>query len=474
MRDMYVYLIPSFMCNMRHVFCYQTSFAPTRLSDRILYGRLLPLYPRIAVLRLHGGEITIIPGMKEYIAWLKRSYPAMRVNVVTNGQLFNEEWVDLARKHSLLVNLSLNATSAEATARIINSGDAAIVWQRIYGNFLRLAEAHWASPSPLLNAITMVVADDTVDEIPRFVRLALKYGVNVMLQYPCSPNAPTTQRVLGSVTSAVKLGQFVDDYITVKYISLPACEKELSLDVLREEKRAFLRDLDFEPKAARWRDVVAYDDTGIPGDATRCELPWKGLAIHPTGGVMPCSGLPGYVIGNLNYESIDVILSTASLAELRRLVAAGDYHYCWQLCGCNLRAETSVPGAGSGYRPAYELLFEQGEYTDVVQQLDAVEDFTGVPADVVYKYAYSLHMTGRADASRYYALALEKGFDEFWVRYNRGCLYHSLEREDEALEDLCRAVDINPAHDGAARVLQAVRERVRDCPTSELPRSSDL
>lgn len=109
----------------------------------------------------------------------------------------------------------------------------------------------------------------------------------------------------------------------------------------------------------------------------------------------------------------------------------------------------------------------------MVEELDGVEDLYCVSADVVCKYAYSLHIIGRADALRYYALALEKGFDGFRARYHRRILYHSLGRGHEALEDLAQAADIHPVHQEVAEILQEIRNRMQDRPTSDLPRNPD-
>ncbi|MDF9407910.1 hypothetical protein L7E55_05975 [Pelotomaculum isophthalicicum JI] len=45
-----------------------------------------------------------------------------------------------------------------------------------------------------------------------------------------------------------------------------------------------------------------------------------------------------------------------------------------------------------------------------------------------------------------YSLALEYGFDEFWVRYNRGILLCELGYMDMAQRDLNKAKDLNPDH----------------------------
>ena len=73
-----------------------------------------------------------------------------------------------------------------------------------------------------------------------------------------------------------------------------------------------------------------------------------------------------------------------------------------------------------------------------------------------YLSALCIHNLGTdlQEALRRYDLALEQGFDEFWIKYNRGSLYAKLGNTEKAKEDLMRAVELRPEHQGAQQVLQ--------------------
>lgn len=73
-----------------------------------------------------------------------------------------------------------------------------------------------------------------------------------------------------------------------------------------------------------------------------------------------------------------------------------------------------------------------------------------------YLMAYCLHSTRTQPeaALEYYHLALECGFDEFWVCYSRGALYLELGDRKSALGDLMRAQELNPSHEGPAAYLE--------------------
>ena len=77
-------------------------------------------------------------------------------------------------------------------------------------------------------------------------------------------------------------------------------------------------------------------------------------------------------------------------------------------------------------------------------------------SDWNYSSALCLHILGDnlQEALRRYDLAVEQGFDEFWVKYNRGSLYAKLGNTDQAKEDLMRAVELKPEHGGPQQVLQ--------------------
>ena len=73
----------------------------------------------------------------------------------------------------------------------------------------------------------------------------------------------------------------------------------------------------------------------------------------------------------------------------------------------------------------------------------------------------SLHnlQTNLIEALNRYDLALEYGFDEFWVRYNRGSLHAQLGNIEEARTDLERATELNPEHKDASEILRQLSLR---------------
>lgn len=75
-----------------------------------------------------------------------------------------------------------------------------------------------------------------------------------------------------------------------------------------------------------------------------------------------------------------------------------------------------------------------------------------------YLFAYCIHQL-KVDYElglHHYDLALEYGFQEFWVRYGRGALYLQAGDIKAATYDLKRAMLLNPLHDGPKRMLEKI------------------
>jgi tetratricopeptide (TPR) repeat protein len=65
-----------------------------------------------------------------------------------------------------------------------------------------------------------------------------------------------------------------------------------------------------------------------------------------------------------------------------------------------------------------------------------------------YLYALSLHRLGKhmTKALHHYNYALENGYEEFSIKYNRGLLFTSIGDKDAAIADLERAKRLKPEH----------------------------
>ena len=76
-----------------------------------------------------------------------------------------------------------------------------------------------------------------------------------------------------------------------------------------------------------------------------------------------------------------------------------------------------------------------------------------------YLYALCLHMQKKdpQKAIHHYNVALQNGFDEFWVRYNRASILADLGMLDDASADIDRALKLRPNDTGAMNILERIR-----------------
>lgn len=107
------------------------------------------------------------------------------------------------------------------------------------------------------------------------------------------------------------------------------------------------------------------------------------------------------------------------------------------------------------FREQAEALWSAGEFPRAVELMEPLVQRHPGHAPALYCLAYSLCGAGRAEeAIRYYTLALDAGFDEFWVVYHRGLIFTDIGRREPAIRDLRRARELRP---GEEKVVLALK-----------------
>lgn len=74
-----------------------------------------------------------------------------------------------------------------------------------------------------------------------------------------------------------------------------------------------------------------------------------------------------------------------------------------------------------------------------------------------YLYALAVQKEDADEAIQHYGIALQKGFSEFWVRYNRAAAFLSKGELRKAKEDIERARQLNPEHSGVKQYLDLLQ-----------------
>jgi Flp pilus assembly protein TadD len=101
-------------------------------------------------------------------------------------------------------------------------------------------------------------------------------------------------------------------------------------------------------------------------------------------------------------------------------------------------------------------MIDRSQYQGAAVQLSDLVTVLPKDSELNYLFALCLHIQNKdlELAMKHYNLALQYGFDEFWVKYNRGSLYAKLGNTEQAKADLMRAVELKPENQGPQQVLQ--------------------
>ncbi len=100
-------------------------------------------------------------------------------------------------------------------------------------------------------------------------------------------------------------------------------------------------------------------------------------------------------------------------------------------------------------------LIDNNEFQKATLLLEEVLKKFPANAELNYLYGFCLHQQKKdlTKALQHYNLALENGFDEFWVKYNRGSLLSQRGDFDSALIDINRALELKPNDNDAKTIL---------------------
>lgn len=338
--------IVSEACNLRCKFCYQESFSAKRISDDILYNKLKPFYEHAVYYDLLGGELTILPGMKEYVRFLCENYPGMRIAISTNGVLFDEEWRRMGVEFDgLHFNFSLNGVSADSFDWFLPAADSRRVHRMVHDNFNRALETQNATGKKIFNAVSMVVTEQSQNHIEEFALFALERGVNVRFLLSLQDAASDEAR-LALDNRILKLAFFYEEYIdiVIRYSHAFRDMKERRRHISEncgEEKEKHLAALSFQPRKSMEK-ALHYDDF-FPDDGTGCPLLGNSLAIRTDGRVTPCPLLPNYTLGYMEWDSVEDVMSSDDYRNLAAMVHARNYRYCPSRCSLVKDPATCLP-----------------------------------------------------------------------------------------------------------------------------------
>lgn len=110
---------------------------------------------------------------------------------------------------------------------------------------------------------------------------------------------------------------------------------------------------------------------------------------------------------------------------------------------------------------AFRLLINAKAYTEALKMTDALLRQDTDNAHWNYYQAFCLQQIGKdpRQAIKHYSIALDRGFSEFYIRYNRGSLLSRIGELEEANKDILTALELKPDHRGAKCVLEGINAK---------------
>jgi tetratricopeptide (TPR) repeat protein len=110
-------------------------------------------------------------------------------------------------------------------------------------------------------------------------------------------------------------------------------------------------------------------------------------------------------------------------------------------------------------RQKAEEFWQKGQYKEAAAFLEPIVKMAPDLAEGQYSLAFSEALSGNdQQAVEHYTKALQLGYSEFWVKYNRGAAYLALGDKEKAREDLLRAQQLDPKSEGVNTYLKQLEK----------------
>src|SRR5262245_19523171 len=330
-------------CNLRCVICPHVREAEVHkehLPDR-LAERLGSVIPRASRFQLHGlGEPLLSPAfwkLLDRIARQHRGDPDVAFN--TNGLLLNDSNIArLVASKAREINISLDAASADTYARIRGAD-----LDRVLANIGALVRARNAAGRTDLRVyVNMTLVRANIEELPEFVRLAKRLGVDQAQFWRVNEGADY-DRPDWIVTKGSWRFSYIDEApsrypnlfnATVREATRVAEEIGMSIsdEVGLVEGEGQVPDPPYPPSrgtetvpAAPRAETRGSSARARSAAVTQCDAPWRWLLVKNRGDCYPCCHARAPV-GNLNAASSLEIWNNQTMQELRTAIARGEIH----------------------------------------------------------------------------------------------------------------------------------------------------
>lgn len=334
----------SYLCNNRCGFCWQEHRgAGAEISAHMLEKvKEIVRLGNLKVVQMGGGEVFLWKPAKEFIQYLRHYNPEVKINLITNGSLFNDYWFAKAEEGLFCtINLSINGPDEGLYNRISVRKN----FDKVINALRRLGEIK--KRVPFYMQVSFVMTKPLLGSLHKYVELAAGYA-DVLYVREMRPNSYDSSFYLENRLDVYDRKKLVPELLKVRDL---AASKGLKFDISQ-----FALEHGEEP------DLSSYYLTGYEKNFDSCPHMYHELQIHNDGLVRLGCNFSGITLGNLNEKNWDELFRHPRIFEVHSAEKKGDFLKCQGKlarfgCSYALRQIGSLSGVDRYIREMPDFVF---------------------------------------------------------------------------------------------------------------------
>jgi len=382
-------------CNAKCRWCsvaetFPKSTQKMSVDAKWLYDHCKPLYEKIKLLLITGGEPYVAKESYNYMKFISENYPHITIITESNGIAFGEKYRILAINNLFKTHFSINASNSEMYQKCCWGGESGkIAYEKALSNIKTyidmLKEKNLLCFAP---SLSMVVNKDNASDVLDFVKLALKMSSSqIVFYFDCGENNYMRNDYFtypDILRPALKIFMELERVLAKKFFlyfrlwvplkELEAMQQEVEKESIDDLKNKYGEILelaknrsmkDESEKRNRIREqygkkTLSFSEEwscsirmiNIEGKEV-CFAPWNELDIYPDGRIDFCGwfqatlSLHGFIKNNK--VDWDKIINSPEYVVYRKNILNNDYTGCQICCPMNSASSEVIPVHKYGY-----------------------------------------------------------------------------------------------------------------------------